>query len=170
MSPRRAESALTAGVGKRLEKWFAGSESMSHACPDNNAMNAKPRKLGFVRISAGRSQAPILPATILLESCKSCGSVILDVIWLGNDVMDLDALFNNGLRWKSDGGVPLDVFVSDGIWHGGLHESREHQPFVAIGPADWDGEEELTFFSSQSDVEDFIQRLRNAAKTAFSNS
>ena len=62
------------------KKLLACAGAKRHACPDNNAMNAKPRKLGFVRISAGRSQAPILPAKILLESCKSCGSVILDVI------------------------------------------------------------------------------------------
>ena len=81
--------------------------------------------------------------------------------------MDSDAIFNKGLQWKTNGGVPLEVFVSDGIWLGGRHESRDHQPFVAIGPADWDGEDELTFFSSRSDVEKFIQKIRAAAMSAF---
>ena len=78
-----------------------------------------------------------------------------------------DSTFNQGLAWKRSGGVALDVFVSDGIWLGGIHESRQHTPFIAIGPTDWEGEEELTFFSSRDQVESLIDRLREACDTAF---
>ena len=81
--------------------------------------------------------------------------------------MDSDKTFTNALKWKSSGGVQLDVFVSDGIWLGGMLESRPHEPFVAVGPSNWDCEDELSFFSSRSEVELFIEKLRSVAESAF---
>ena len=48
-----------------IEAWFRANLGVNL---DNNSMNAKPPCQCFLRIFAGRSQAPILPATILLES------------------------------------------------------------------------------------------------------
>ena len=81
----------------------------------------------------------------------------------------VDENYASGLERKLKGGVPIGAFVSDAIWLGGLQEARSHQPFVAIGPVDWDDEEELTFFKSHSEVEAFIQKLRAVSQAAFSD-
>ena len=77
--------------------------------------------------------------------------------------------FEHWLSRKRTGGVPLDVFVSREIWLGGVREAKSHDPFVAVGPSSWEGEEELTFFSNPGEVEDFVARLREAARAAFGN-
>lgn len=38
-----------------------------------------------------------------------------------------------------------------------------------MGPDNWDGEEELTFFKDPSEVEAFIQKLRAVSQAAFSH-
>ncbi len=78
-------------------------------------------------------------------------------------------IFNDGLEFKLNGGVGTGVFVSDSIWLGGLWEGQPHKPFVAIGPKEWDGEEELTFFKSEKEVNDFIEKLQEASKKAFND-
>ena len=82
-----------------------------------------------------------------------------------NDPIEAD--FSRFLQHKKRGGVPLSVGVSRGVWMGGMHEVVEHEPFVFIGPADWEGGEELTFLSDRDAVESLIQRLRIAAKEAW---
>lgn len=84
-----------------------------------------------------------------------------------NHTNDIEEGFASGLAWKLEGGMPIDIFVSKGIWLGGLHEMRAHQPFVAIGPLGWEGEDELTFFKNRREVESFIERLRIACDAAF---
>lgn len=78
-----------------------------------------------------------------------------------------DDIYERLLKWKAEGGVALEVFVSDGIWLGGLHEASRHSPFVAIAPRDWDSEEEVTFFQNRKQVEKLIQQLRDACDRAF---
>lgn len=80
---------------------------------------------------------------------------------------DIDEIFRAALAFKRAGGVELDVFVSDGIWLGGMFDLKPHEPFVAIGRNDWDGEEELTFLKSADEVETFIEKLRSASGQAF---
>ena len=80
-----------------------------------------------------------------------------------------DRNYAQALQWKLDGGAKLSVFVSDGTWLGGAHEARPHQAFVAIGPDDWEDEQELTFFKSRSDVDAFIGQLRAVSDTAFAD-
>ena len=82
----------------------------------------------------------------------------------------IDDVFAESLNKKRNGGVRLDIFISNGVWLGGLHESRAHQPFVAVGPANWDCEDELTFFKDQSEVNDFIEKLLNVSREAFGES
>jgi len=78
-----------------------------------------------------------------------------------------DEFFKQTLEWKRNGGVPLEVLVSDGIWLGGMFEAKSHEAFVAIGPDNWDCEEDLTFFKSPSEVDAFIEKLRAVSKEAF---
>jgi hypothetical protein len=82
----------------------------------------------------------------------------------------VDEIFNEGLEFKMNGGVELEVFVSDDIYLGGLHGSRSHQPFVAIGPKEWEGEEELTFFKNEEELRSFIDKLQEAGRKAFNES
>lgn len=78
-----------------------------------------------------------------------------------------DSTFERCLQHKRTGGVALDVFVSDRVWLGGAEESRPHEPFVTIGPADWEGEEELTFFKNRDEVDALITKLRETRDAAF---
>ena len=78
--------------------------------------------------------------------------------------------FRRFLEHKMKGGVPLDVFVSSSVWMGGVLDSWSHRPFVAIGPDNWDGEDELSFFKNNDEVEQFIDRLREASRSAFGTS
>ena len=78
-------------------------------------------------------------------------------------------IYERGFRWKQNGGVRLEAFVSDGVWLGGLHETRRHQPFVAIGPENWEDEEELTFFKAASEVHSLIDKLRTIGDAEFGN-
>ncbi len=80
---------------------------------------------------------------------------------------EIDEIFRVNLERKRMGGVELDIFVSDGIWLGGMFESRKHEPFIAIGPSNWDSEDELTFLKSESEVEAFIKKLRVCSSLAF---
>jgi hypothetical protein len=81
--------------------------------------------------------------------------------------MDHDDYFRRALERKRAGGVALDVGVSAGTWLGGLLEEQRHEPFVFVGPAGWDGEEDLTFFRDEASVEAFVERLRAAARRAW---
>lgn len=80
---------------------------------------------------------------------------------------DIDNIFDEGLAYKKNGGTKLDVLVSDAIYLGGLHGERQHEPFVAVGPDDWEGDEELTFFKSKDEVDAFIEKLQEASRKAF---
>lgn len=76
-------------------------------------------------------------------------------------------LFQKFLARKLAGGVTLTVHVSSRIWLGGMLESEDHQPFVALGPSDWESEEELTFFKDRAQVRDLTRRLEAAANAAW---
>ena len=80
-----------------------------------------------------------------------------------------DETFEDCVSRKRSGGVPLEAFVSREVWLGGLGESRGHEPFVAIGPANWEGEEELTFFANRAEIEAFIDMLKEVSRNAFSD-
>lgn len=80
---------------------------------------------------------------------------------------DPDKLFDHSLNFKLQGGVPVEVFVSNGVWLGGMFESQSHQPFVALGPAEWESEEELTFFATREDVDSFLAEVRKVRDAAF---
>ena len=75
--------------------------------------------------------------------------------------------FTRLLNRKRKGGVRLEAFVSREIWLGGRREARAHEPFVAIGPESWDDEEELSFFASRAELDEFIEQLNEAGRAAF---
>jgi hypothetical protein len=75
--------------------------------------------------------------------------------------------FEQALAHKRAGGVGLDVHVSTAVWQGGVRDARAHEPFVAVAPKGWESESELTFFSTRSQVEALIARLRTAADEAW---
>ena len=75
--------------------------------------------------------------------------------------------FNRVLKWKQSGGVQLEVFVSDGIYLGGLLGSQPHERMVAIAPRDWDAEEDVAFLTDRKQVMEFIEKLRLACSDAF---
>lgn len=75
--------------------------------------------------------------------------------------------FETFLAHKRRGGTPHDVGVSDGVWLGGLTDARDHEPFVFLGPRDWEEEGQLAFFRDHDEVERFIVRMREAAQRAW---
>ena len=75
--------------------------------------------------------------------------------------------FSQLLSRKRSGGVKLDAFVSKAIWLGGHRDAQSHEPFVAVGPAEWEGEEELSFFATKADLDQFIGELKKAGREAF---
>ena len=76
-------------------------------------------------------------------------------------------MFQKYVQHKRQGGVPLTVGVSTSVWMGGLDGAKPHEPFVYLGPKDWEGEEELTFLAGHEAVEALVERLREAATQAF---
>jgi hypothetical protein len=78
-----------------------------------------------------------------------------------------DTIFKEALAWKRRGGVALDVGVSSSVWLGGMLGEERHEPFVYCGPADWEGEEELTYLPDEAALEAFIARLREAGRKAW---
>ena len=75
--------------------------------------------------------------------------------------------FTRLLNQKRSGGVKLAAFVSQEIWLGGHQDARPHEPFVAVGPESWEGEEELTFFATRAELDRFIEQLKEAGREAF---
>lgn len=80
-----------------------------------------------------------------------------------------DEVLERALAWKRGGGVPLTVFVSSSVWLGGVLGESVHEPFVAIAPANWEDEEEATFFGSAEELDAFIEVLKAASLAAFSD-
>ena len=75
--------------------------------------------------------------------------------------------FEGYLRFKTQGGVEQESFVSDSIGMGGMIGAIEHAPLVALGPPDWDGHDELTFFPDYRSLDLFIEALRKTAAEAW---
>jgi hypothetical protein len=75
--------------------------------------------------------------------------------------------FEDALNFKRGGGVPLEAHVSSCVWMGGILDAWEHEPFVALGPKDWDSGTELTYFSSRDQIRELVAHLEAAADKAW---
>ena len=80
---------------------------------------------------------------------------------------EIDRVFDETLEWKRSGGARLDVSISDSIWLGGMFEDKSHERFVAIGPDNWDCEQDRTFFKNAAEIAAFVQKLRTVSREAF---
>lgn len=80
-------------------------------------------------------------------------------------VFDSDA--QEFIQKRMAGGLSLEVGVTDSVYMGGLREDAKHPPLVYVGRADWESDDELSFFANRVSLEAFIERLRAAGDSAW---